>query len=123
MEKQPAIYIMANKPNGTLYTGVTSDLIKRVYQHKKGLTPGFTQRYNCKQLVYYEIYEDMVNAIEREKQIKGGSRKKKIVLIESTNPEWLDLYHSLLLPMKKLDCFVVVRTPRNDARLLHQRIS
>jgi predicted GIY-YIG superfamily endonuclease len=96
MEKRPAIYIMANKRNGTLYTGVTSDLIKRVYQHKNGLTPGFTQRYDCKQLVYYEIYEDMMSAIEREKQIKGGSRKKKIILIESMNPKWLDLYHSLL---------------------------
>lgn len=96
MEKCPAIYIMANKRNGTLYTGVTSDLIKRVYQHKNGLTPGFTKRYGCKQLVYYEIYEDIMSAIEREKQIKGGSRKKKIVLIESMNPAWLDLYHSLL---------------------------
>ena len=96
MGKRHAIYIMANKPNGTLYTGVTSDLIKRVYQHKNGLTPGFTQRYDCKQLVYYETYEYMMSAIEREKQIKGGSRKKKIVLIETMNPEWLDLYHSLL---------------------------
>lgn len=96
MEKCPAIYIMANKRSGTLYTGVTSDLIKRVYQHKNNLTPGFTQQYDCKNLVYYELYEDMINAIAREKQIKAGSRKKKIALIESMNPRWLDLYHDLI---------------------------
>ena len=87
---------MANKKNGTLYTGVTSHLIQRIYQHKIGLTPGFTQRYNCKCLVYYELYGDMMAAIAREKQIKAGSRKKKIALIESMNLEWLDLYYSLL---------------------------
>ena len=96
MKKCPAIYIMANMKNGTLYTGVTSNLIKRIYQHKSGTIPGFTLRYDCKHLVYYEFYEDMYNAITREKQIKGGSRKKKISLIESMNPEWLDLYYSLL---------------------------
>ncbi|TAK73347.1 MAG: GIY-YIG nuclease family protein [Gammaproteobacteria bacterium] len=96
MKKYPAIYIMASKRNGTLYTGVTSDLIKRVYQHKNGVTPGFTQQYGCHYLVYYEMYEDMLSAITREKQIKGGSRKKKIALIESMNPEWLDLYLHLL---------------------------
>lgn len=92
MKKCPAIYIMASKKYGTLYTGVTSDLAKRVYQHKNGLLPGFTQRYDCKHFVYYEFHEDMINAIAREKQIKGGSRKKKIALIESMNPDWLDLY-------------------------------
>ena len=96
MKKRPAIYIMANKRNGTLYTGVTSDLIKRVYQHKSALISGFTQRYNCKHLVYYEMHEGMIEAITREKQIKAGSRKKKIALIETINPEWLDLYPSLL---------------------------
>ena len=96
MEKYPAIYIMANKQNGTLYVGVTSNLIKRVYQHKSGLTPGFSQRYGCKTLVYYEIFEDMPNAIAREKQIKGGSREKKIFLIKSINPTWQDLYANLL---------------------------
>lgn len=96
MKKCPAIYIMANNPKGTLYTGVTSDLIKRVYQHKNSLVPGFTDRYNCKCLVYYEIYEDMLSAITREKQIKAGSRKKKIALIEKMNPEWDDLYKGLL---------------------------
>jgi len=97
MKKCPAIYIMANKKYGTLYAGVTSNLIKRIYQHKNGLTPGFTQRYDCKHLVYYELHEDMVNAIAREKQIKAGSRKKKIALIESMNPDWLDLYCCLFL--------------------------
>jgi putative endonuclease len=83
MEKRPAIYMMANKRNGTLYTGVTSDLINRVYQHKNAMTPGFTRRYDCKLLVYYEAHEEMLSAIAREKQIKAGSRKKKIALIES----------------------------------------
>jgi len=95
MEKLPAIYIMANKRNGTLYIGVTSNLVQRVYQHQNSLTPGFTQRYDCRHLVYYELYEDMAHAIAREKQLKGGSRKKKIALVESMNPEWNDLYSSL----------------------------
>jgi predicted GIY-YIG superfamily endonuclease len=96
MKKNPAVYIMANKPNGTLYTGVTSDLIKRIYQHKNKETIGFTCEYECKTLVYYEQYEDMFNAITREKQIKSGSRKKKLALIEKMNPEWRDLYDTLL---------------------------
>jgi putative endonuclease len=87
---------MASKKNGTLYTGVTSDLAKRVYQHKNGLLPGFTQRYDCRRFVYYELHEDMMSAIAREKQFKSGSRKKKISLIESMNPDWLDLYSCLL---------------------------
>ncbi len=94
--RQPAIYIMANKRNGTLYTGVTSDLIKRIYQHKDEEMDGFTKKYNCKLLVYYEQTEDMLSAIEREKQIKAGSRKKKLAMIESINPRWLDLYETLL---------------------------
>ena len=93
--KQPAVYIMANKRNGTLYAGVTSDLIKRVYEHKYCLTQGFTSKYNCKLLVYYELADCMEIAILREKQIKGGSRKKKLKLIENQNPAWLDLYESL----------------------------
>ena len=94
-EHHPAIYIMANKQNGTLYTGVTSNLPKRVYQHKYS-AGGFTKRYNCNLLVYYEQYQDMQSAITREKQIKGGSRKEKLFLIESMNPQWLDLYDSIL---------------------------
>jgi len=94
--RQPAVYIMANKRNGTLYTGVTSDLIKRVYQHKEGIADGFTKKYQCKQLVYYEQFEEMIVAIAREKQIKAGSRKKKLKMIESLNPTWRDLYGTLL---------------------------
>ena len=94
--KQPAIYIVTNRKNGTLYTGVTSGLIKRIHQHKSGEIKGFTQRYGCKWLVYYELFETMENAILREKQIKGGSRSDKIDLILKINPEWLDLYESLL---------------------------
>ena len=94
--KQPATYIMANKRNGTLYTGVTSDLIKRIYEHKYANVPGFTQKYGCKFLVYYELIEDMRSAIAREKQLKGGSRKKKLILIEKLNPYWEDLYESLV---------------------------
>ncbi|CZO65555.1 GIY-YIG nuclease family protein [Legionella pneumophila] len=90
--KQPAIYIMANKRNRTIYTGVTSDLIK----HKYGDVPGFTQEHGCKFLVYYELIEDMISAIAREKQFKGGSRKKKLALIEKLNPYWEDLYEKLL---------------------------
>jgi predicted GIY-YIG superfamily endonuclease len=94
--KQPAIYIMANRRNGAIYTGVTSDLLKRVYEHKYADVPGFTQKYECKNLVYYEIIEDMTSAIAREKQLKGGSRKKKLALIEKMNPYWDDLYEKLL---------------------------
>ncbi len=96
MEKRPAIYIMANKRNGTLYTGVTSDLVKRVYQHKNETIPGFTYSYDCKLLVYYEMHDEMLGAIAREKQIKAGSRKKKIALIVAVNSEWVDLYEGLL---------------------------
>ena len=93
--KEPVVYIMANKRNGTLYTGATSDLIQRIFQHKNNLVPGFTSRYGCKILVYYERLKDMESAILREKQIKAGSRKGKLKLIESINPEWKDLYKSL----------------------------
>ena len=91
----PTVYIMTNKRNGTLYTGVTSNLQRRVYQHKNPEKDSFTKRYNCTQLVYYARYEEMINAIERETQIKAGPRKKKLALIESMNPNWLDLYEEL----------------------------
>lgn len=94
--KYPAVYIVANKRNGTLYTGVTSNLIKRVHEHKHGITAGFTKQYDCKLLVYYEVFEDMENAITREKQIKAGSRFKKLELIEKVNPCWSDLYETIL---------------------------
>lgn len=93
--KQPAVYILTNKKDGTLYTGVTSDLPKRIYEHKHGITKGFTSKYNCSNLIYFEVYDDMEHAIAREKQIKAGSRKKKSTLIESKNPEWRDLYDEI----------------------------
>jgi putative endonuclease len=89
------VYILANRRQGTLYTGVTSNLTKRVFQHREGLTPGFSSRYFCNRLVFYERYERMEEAIAREKQIKGGSRARKIALIEAMNPDWRDLYETL----------------------------
>ncbi len=85
---------MANRRNGALYTGVTSNPPQRVYQHREGLTPGFTKHYGCKLLVYYETYDDMDAAIAREKQLKAGSRNRKLVLIETLNPDWRDLYEA-----------------------------
>jgi putative endonuclease len=93
--KQPAVYIMANRRNGTIYTGVTSDLVQRAWQHREGHSPGFTHRYECKLLVWYELHGTMEAAILREKQLKGGSRAKKLALIEAMNPEWKDLFESL----------------------------
>ena len=86
---------MTNKRDGVLYTGVTSNLIKRVAEHKSKAIEGFSSKYNCTALVYYEIFDSMENAILREKQVKRGSRKKKISLIEGLNPEWKDLYSSI----------------------------
>jgi putative endonuclease len=94
--RQPAVYIMANRRRGTLYTGVTSNLPQRAHQHREGLTPGFTTRYTCKLLVWYEIHEEMPHAIAREKQIKDGSRSKKIALIEDSTPIWRDMYEDML---------------------------
>jgi len=93
--QQPAVYIMASRRNGTLYTGVTSNLVQRVHQHREGLVPGFTARYGCRLLVWYECHDEMLAAIAREKQIKGGSRRKKLALVEATNPAWRDLYEDL----------------------------
>ncbi len=93
--KQPCVYIMANKRHGTLYTGVTSNLPKRAFEHREGLSEGFAAKYGCKMLVWYELHDSMIEAIAREKQIKAGSRAKKIALIEALNPEWKDLYESL----------------------------
>ena len=93
--KQPCVYVMASKRNGTIYTGVTSNLAQRTFSHREGLWPGFTRRYGCKTLVHYEFHEDMPSAIAREKQLKGGSRKDKITLIERLNPTWRDLYEEL----------------------------
>lgn len=93
---QYCVYIMANKHKTTLYTGVTNNLIRRVIEHKEHKTKGFTIRYNVIFLVYYEFTNDIEAAILREKQIKGGSRSKKIELIEKMNPEWKDLYLELI---------------------------
>ncbi len=96
MRTESYIYLLANKHNNVLYTGVTNDLIRRVYEHKNKLVAGFTKKYNVDRLVYYEVYGSIITAIEREKQIKGWSRKKKQDLINVLNPEWTDLYRTLL---------------------------
>jgi len=95
MYTESYVYLLANKHNNVLYTGVTSDLIRRVYEHKNKLVKGFTQKYNVDRLVYFEACENIVVAIEREKQIKGWSRKKKDDLINALNPVWHDLYRSI----------------------------
>jgi putative endonuclease len=94
--KQPAVYILASGKNGTLYTDVTSSLVKRVCEHKQDLVDGFTKKYQVHYLVYYELCDDMLSAIAWGKQIKAGSRKKKILLIESNNADWLDLYSTII---------------------------
>ncbi len=91
MDKNYFVYIMTNKNNTTLYTGVTNDLKRRVFEHKNKLVEGFTAKYNIIKLVYYEVYADIHEAIFREKQIKGGSRARKIKLVEEMNPAWKDL--------------------------------
>ena len=95
LDKQYYVYIMTNKHHTVLYTGVTNDLQRRAYEHRTGQGSGFTSRYGVKKLVWYEISQDVSAAIAREKQIKGGSRKKKIALVEQMNPEWRDLYDEL----------------------------
>ncbi|HHE40524.1 MAG TPA: GIY-YIG nuclease family protein [Candidatus Cloacimonetes bacterium] len=94
--KYSYVYILSDVNNKILYTGVTSDLLKRVWEHKNHVVEGFTQRYNVTKLVYYEEGEDIYSAISREKQIKGKLRKKKIALIEKVNPKWRDLYLDLI---------------------------
>jgi predicted GIY-YIG superfamily endonuclease len=93
--KAPCVYIMASKRNGTLYTGVTANLSRRVHEHRQAATPGFTKQYGCTLLVWYENYERIDEAIAREKQIKAGPRKVKLRLIETMNPGWRDLYDEL----------------------------
>jgi putative endonuclease len=93
--EQYYVYIMTNKYNTVLYTGVTNDLMRRAYEHKTGRGGGFTSRYNITKLVYYEVSADAHSAIAREKQIKAGSRQKKLGLVNEMNPEWKDLYEEL----------------------------
>ena len=93
---QPSVYILASKKNGTLYIGVTSNLIKRIHEHKNSFVDSFTKEYKVYDLVYYEQFEDMLNAIEREKQLKNWKRQWKIELIEKMNKNWIDLYSEIL---------------------------
>jgi putative endonuclease len=95
MSKQYYVYIMTNKNDRVLYTGITNDLKRRVYEHKEKFIAGFTKKYNVSKLIYYELFEDPENAILREKKIKAGSRQKKIDLINTMNKEWIDLYEEL----------------------------
>jgi len=94
--KKGYIYILTNKNNKVLYIGVTSDLVKRIYQHKNKVIEGFSKRYKTDKSVYYEIFDDIEEAIKREKQLKGGSRQKKVDLIGGMNPDWADLYDSIV---------------------------
>lgn len=93
-----AVYIMASRRNGTLYVGVTSDLLQRGLDHREGRFEGFAKRYGCTRLVWWEQHSEMNEAIAREKQLKRFGRAQKLVLIETDNPQWLDLYEDLVLP-------------------------
>jgi putative endonuclease len=95
MERQPAVYILASQRNGTLYIGVTSNLLKRAREHRSDVVDGFTRRYGVHSLVYFEVHETMYAAISREKQLKHWRRKYKLQLIESTNPGWRDLWEDI----------------------------
>ena len=94
--REPCVYILASRRNGTLYTGVTSDLIQRVWEHKNDVVPGFTKEYGVHMLVWYEMHEDMLEAIAREKAIKEWKRQWKLRVIEELNPDWRDLYEELV---------------------------
>lgn len=96
MSKQYYVYILASQKNGTLYTGVTNDLIRRNFEHKSNTIKGFTKKYNVHILVYYKVYDNIDNAISREKHLKKWNRKWKLRLIEENNPQWKDLYDELL---------------------------
>ena len=96
MNKQPCVYILASKRNGTLYAGVTSDLVKRIWEHKNNVVEGFTKKYGVHTLVWYEVHETMESAIGREKAIKNWKRDWKVKVIEEMNPQWRDLYADLI---------------------------
>ena len=95
MDKQYYVYIMTNKNNSVLYTGITNSLSRRISEHKRNLNPGFTKKYNVTKLIYYEVFENVCNAIDREKQIKGGSRNDKINLVNNFNKNWEDLFRKI----------------------------
>ena len=128
--KDPCVYIMASKRNGTLYTGVTSDLVQRAWQHRESVVEGFTKKYQCKLLVWYEQHGLMESAILREKQIKAGSRARKLALIETLNPDWRALYEEIVwavvMGMEGPDCSVtfldchVAYATRKDGTLRHR---
>ncbi|MDY4841259.1 MAG: GIY-YIG nuclease family protein [Alphaproteobacteria bacterium] len=94
--KRAYIYILASQRNGTLYVGITNNIIRRIFEHKNGSIDGFTKKYKVTRLVYYEVYDDLQAAIAREKELKGWLRKRKIELIEQQNPNWIDLYEDLV---------------------------
>jgi putative endonuclease len=96
LDRHPAVYILASKRNGTLYIGVTSDLVKRIWEHKNDFVAGFTKRYGIHTLVWYELHESMQSAIEREKKLKEWKRAWKLELIEAGNPNWHDLYETIV---------------------------
>jgi putative endonuclease len=96
VNKLPVVYILASKRNGTLYIGVTSDLVRRIWEHKNNIVEGFTKRYNVHRLVWYEMHESMESAIAQEKRLKNWRRKWKLELIESNNPNWIDFYDEIV---------------------------
>jgi len=96
VNKKPAVYILVRKRNGTLFIGVTSNLVKRIWEHRENMVEGFTKRYNLHRLVWYELQESMESAIIREKRLKNWNRNWKLELIENSNPKWLDLYHTIV---------------------------
>ena len=97
MDKPSYVYIMASEPYGTLYIGVTSNLVKRVWEHREGVVEGFTKQYGVKQLVWFEVHSDILEAIKREKQVKKWNRDWKVNLIQETNPDWRDLYDEIAI--------------------------
>ncbi|CAG4883016.1 Putative endonuclease [Georgfuchsia toluolica] len=96
MPKQPAVYLLASERNGTIYIGVTSDLVKRIWEHKQNLVEGFTKEYGVHTLVYFELHDEMTQAIQREKQLKKWKRSWKLRMIELKNPDWRDLWPEIV---------------------------
>ncbi len=122
--KKPALYIMTNKVNGTLYIGVTSDLTRRVFEHKQGLISGFTSKYNCKTLVWYCFFETMNEAICMEKKLKDGPRLRKTKLINDTNPLWNDLYEDFFsTTIESSTCFLFGSHTVSRPPLVHSDVT
>ncbi len=106
MDHNYYVYIITNRDNTVLYTGVTNNIIRRIYEHKEKLINGFSKKYNCDKLVWYEIYENAYSAISREKQIKAGSRRRKVMLVNSMNLEWKDLYGEVVMIDRDIDLII-----------------